>query len=99
MILLRSSVIAEAVTAITGIALVAGSVRSTASASMPLMPGSWISIRISAGLLLASQAGRLPRAFSASSSAVAVELKHIAHQLAALVVVFDDQDQFVCHGL
>ena len=49
MIFLRSWVMAEAVTAITGIARVRGSARSWPSAVMPSMPGSWMSMRIRAG--------------------------------------------------
>src|SRR5437879_5100556 len=49
MIVARSVVIAEAVTATTGIARVVGSARSRRSASMPSMPGRWMSMRTSAG--------------------------------------------------
>src|SRR3972149_5357496 len=49
MIFCRSWVIADAVTAMTGIARVAGSARNRPSAVMPSIPGSWMSIRTSAG--------------------------------------------------
>ena len=49
MIFCRSCCMTEAVIATTGIAAVAGSARSAFNASMPLMPGSWMSIRIRSG--------------------------------------------------
>src|SRR5712692_7637827 len=67
MIWRRSCVIAEAVTATTGIARVAGSVRSRFRASIPFIPGSWMSMRIRAGCC--SAATRRPSsAFSASTT-------------------------------
>src|SRR5437870_2326797 len=45
----RSWVITEAVMAMTGVGLVTGSARSRCRASIPLMPGSWMSIKMSAG--------------------------------------------------
>ena len=49
MMSLRSCGITDAVNAMTGIARVAGAARSCASASMPLMPGRWMSITTRSG--------------------------------------------------
>src|SRR5262249_31172008 len=66
MIWRRSCVIAEAVTATTGIARVTGSARSRCSASIPLIPGSWMSIR--------TRAGRCSAAMRTPSSAVSASM-------------------------
>src|SRR5262245_33926612 len=58
MIVCRSWVMAEAVTANAGIARVAGSSRSCRSAVTPLIPGSWMSIRMRSGR--SSRARRTP---------------------------------------
>jgi hypothetical protein len=63
---LRSCCITDAVTAITGIFAVAGSLRSTPSASMPFMPGSWISISTRSGLCDAAR--RMPSSAVPASS-------------------------------
>lgn len=60
----RLCVIAEAVTATTGIPCVLGSLRRCRKASIPFMPGSWMSITTRSGG--ASRASRIP------SSAVSV---------------------------
>src|SRR5262249_21689921 len=44
-----SWVLTEAVMAMTGVGRVTGSARNSCRASMPLMPGSWMSIRMGAG--------------------------------------------------
>src|SRR5206468_3068603 len=69
MIWLRSCVIAEAVTATTGIARVAGSARSRFRASIPFIPGSWMSMRIRAGRCSAAMR-RPSSAFSASTTRI-----------------------------
>src|SRR4030095_10678590 len=51
MIFCRSWVMADAVTAMTGMPRVRSSARSIRSASIPLMPGSWMSMRSSAGVV------------------------------------------------
>src|SRR4029450_3150673 len=67
MIWRRSCVIAEAVTAMTGIARVAISARSRCRASIPFIPGSWMSMRMSAGRCSAAMR-RPSSAFSASTT-------------------------------
>src|SRR5207249_4606439 len=67
MIWRRSWVIAEAVTATTRIARVAGSARSRFRASIPVIPGSWMSMRIRAGCCSAAMR-RPSSAFSASTT-------------------------------
>src|SRR5215467_4543687 len=58
MIVLRSWVMADAVTAIVGIVAVAGSSRIWRNALMPSIPGSWMSIRMRSGW--SSRARRTP---------------------------------------
>src|SRR5213593_2355298 len=67
MIWRRSWVIAEAVTAMTGIPRVTGSARRRCRASIPFIPGSWMSIRIRAGCCSAAMR-RPSSAFSASTT-------------------------------
>ena len=62
----RSLAITDAVTAMTGIDAVAGTARRRFSASMPLMPGSWMSISTSAGRC--SAASRTPSSPVTASS-------------------------------
>ena len=64
MICWRLCVMADAVTAMTGMARVTGSARRWPSAAMPSMPGSWMSIR--------TRAGRRSRASRMPSSAVSL---------------------------
>jgi hypothetical protein len=33
------------------------------------------------------------------SESIALELQHVPHELVVLVVVFDDEDQFIRHGV
>src|SRR5262249_2329038 len=66
MMSLRSSGITDAVTAMTGMRAVSGWPRSSRSAALPSIPGSWMSIRI--------RSGWSRRATSIPSSAVVVSM-------------------------
>ena len=65
------------------------------SASMPFMPGSWMSIRTRSGLC--SSASLMPSSpVTGLERLVALDLQDVAHQLQVLLVVLDDQDRGSC---
>jgi hypothetical protein len=88
---------ADAVIAMTGILLVCGLARSCFKAAIPSIPGSWMSMRTRAGDF--SRASLSPSsAVSLFDGLVALNLKHVAHELSVLFVVFDYKYEFVSHN-
>ena len=96
MIFWRSWAMTDAVTAMTGIARVVGSARSSLSASIPLHAGKLNVHEDQGGALLA---GQLQPLFACLrlDRLISLGLESVPHQLQVLGIVLDDQDQLIRH--